>query len=134
MPDGDPLRVVLDAIADIGEVMAAVETETLVLVTEAHFRGASWADIGRRLDRTRQSVHQRYQGRVHATRTRELLARDLTEALGRARELSRLGPVNQEAAESRAFLREWAPRQRPANPLRVGSGSTRHAGIGGAGG
>lgn len=92
--------------------MKAVETETLVLVTEAYFRGASWADIGRRLDRTRQSVHQRYQARVHAPRTRELLVRDFTDALGRARELSRRGPVNEEAVESWAFLREWGPRHR----------------------
>lgn len=99
--------------------MRAVETETLVLVTEAYFRGASWADIGRRLDRTRQSVHQRYQARVHAPRTRELLVRDFTEVLGRARELSRRGSANEEAVESRAFLREWAARQRPANPLGV---------------
>jgi predicted ATPase len=117
-PYDDPLNVVLDAIADTGQVLRAVETETLVLVTEAYFRGASWAEIARRLDRTKQSVHQRYQSRVHSRRTQELLLDDLTDAFRRARQLSRREPVDAEVvgAEvvvSRALLREWANRALP---------------------
>jgi hypothetical protein len=112
----DPLMVVLDAIADVGKVMTAAETDVLVLIAEAYSRGASWAEIARRLDRTKQSVHQRYHGRIHAPRTRELLTGDLTDALGRARQLGPGDPADEEVAESRAFLREWAASQRTMRP------------------
>ena len=112
----DPLKVVLEAIADTGQVMRAVETEILVLVTEAYFRGASWAEIARPLDRTKQSVHQRYQSRVHAPRTQELLVDDLSDALGRARQLSVRDPVDEQVAESRALLREWSAQRRAVGP------------------
>jgi hypothetical protein len=112
----DPLKVVLDAISDTGQVMRAVETEILVLVTEAYFRGASWAEIARQLDRTKQSVHQRFQSRVHAPRTQELLDGDLSDALGRARQLSRRDPVDEQVTESRALLRERAAQRRVGRP------------------
>jgi hypothetical protein len=112
-PYEKPLELVLEAIADTGKLLRAIETETLVLVTEAYYRGASWADIARRLDRTKQSVHQRYQSRVHSRRTQELLLDDLTDALRRAHQLSRRDPVGAEAAVSRALLREWARRPLP---------------------
>jgi Myb-like DNA-binding protein len=112
----DPMTVVLEAIAETGQVMRAVETDTLVLVTEAYLRGASWAEIARQLDRTKQSVHQRYQSRVHAPRTRELLRGDVSDALGRARLLSMRDSTDEEVAESRALLREWAAQHRLARP------------------
>jgi hypothetical protein len=57
-----------------------VDNDILSLVTEAHFRGASWADIARCLERSKQTVHQRYSTRVHAESTHQRLAEELAQA------------------------------------------------------
>jgi transposase-like protein len=103
---GDPLPVVLDTLTGVHQVAEAAETDLLVLVAEAYRRGASWADIARRLGRTKQSVHQRYQAQIHARRTRDLLATDLAEALAHARQRCCRDPADRDAVESRAFLRD----------------------------
>jgi Myb-like DNA-binding protein len=121
----EPLMIVLDAIADVGQVMTAAETDVLVLIAEAYFRGASWAEIARRLDRTKQSVHQRYHRRIHAPRTRELLAGDLTNALERARRLRQHDPADEVVAESHTLLREWAASRPTAGPPPGGRISAR---------
>lgn len=99
--------MVLEAIVATDQVMTGLERDVLALVSEANFRGASWAEIARRLDRTKQSVHQRYQGRIHSRQTRELLAVDTDAALRRAVQLCQTGSGDEEdLVEARAFLRE----------------------------
>lgn len=98
--------VVLDAILTTRQVMAGLEKDELSLVSEAYFRGASWSDIALRLDRTKQSVHQRYQSRIHSRQTRELLAADAEAALRNAVELCRGDADEEGVAEARAFLRD----------------------------
>lgn len=105
-PGRDELVVVLDAILTTREVMAGLEKDELSLVSEAYFRGASWSDIALRLDRSKQSVHQRYQSRIHSRQTRDLLAADAQAALRNAVELCRSDSGEEGTAEARAFLRD----------------------------
>jgi hypothetical protein len=75
---------VLEVLGRLAHMRQLVDDDILGLVTEAHFRGASWADIARRLDRTKQSVHQRYSQRVFARSTHLRLAAQLREVTARA--------------------------------------------------
>jgi hypothetical protein len=78
------LATVLDALEQYARLRTALGTELLLLVVEAHLRGAPWAEVGRRLDRTKQSVHQQYQARIWAPETRQILLSDLSFAQGRS--------------------------------------------------
>lgn len=104
----DPLLVVLHALHLTDRLLRIMEQDVLVLVTEAHHRGASWSDIAARLYRTKQSVHQRYQRLVYASRTRAALRDDCVEAARRAQVLCRQGDP-EEVRESTAFLRDRSP-------------------------
>ena len=105
MTGAEPVGVVLEVITDLAQLLQAAETELLLLVAEAHQRGASWAEIALRLDRTKQSVHQRYQAKIYSLRTTELLAADLAEGLVRAGQLSRGEASAAIVKEARALLR-----------------------------
>jgi hypothetical protein len=97
---------VLSALEELSCVDEALRIESLLLITEAYLRGASWADLARCLGRTKQSVHQRYQGRIHAPRTREYLLEDLRQVERWAREVTP-GSVDRAAVrESVDFLRD----------------------------
>ncbi len=89
-----------------------VEEDILLLVVEAHNRGASWADIGKRLGRSKQSVYERFQGRIHDPRTKQLLLRDLDQAEQRARYASAHGPAGEETLRAQAFLHQHSGQSR----------------------
>ena len=104
------MRAVLDTLEELERLLHAAQHDTLLLVTEAYYRGASWRAIAGRLHRTKQTVHQRYQARVHARRTHELLRDDLREAHRRAQEILRDRPGladRADVAESAALLCRW---------------------------
>ncbi|MGK5496962.1 hypothetical protein [Streptomyces sp. URMC 125] len=101
---GDPLPVVLDVLGNVDRIRRTLDNDVLMLVAEAHQHGASWTEIANRLHRTKQTVHQQYQHRLYACRTRELLRRDHQEAVRQAQLLCRQGDP-EEMVESRAFLR-----------------------------
>lgn len=112
-----PLLVVLDALHALAEAIDLMDQDLLALVAEAHHRGASWSQIARRLGRSKQSVHQRYQRRMHSTRTRELLRRDYVSAFEQARELCQRGK-ELEKVEAAAFLRDRLTRRAPVKGRR----------------
>jgi hypothetical protein len=103
---GDPAQRVLETLHELDQLVRRIEAEVLLLVTEAHYRGATWGEIARRLDRTKQSVHQRYQRQVHARRTHEMLRADLGRADRWASELTRRRLSQVETRELWSFLRE----------------------------
>lgn len=105
-PSPDRIRVVLDVLQRLDGLARALEDDVLLLVVEAHNRGASWAEIADRLGRSKQTVHQRYQSRVHERRTEQLLLHDLAQAQRRARYACAQSPASDEAKRARAFLRE----------------------------
>ncbi len=98
--------VVLEVLRRLDGLARALDDDVLLLVTEAHHRGASWADIAYRLDRSKQTVHQRYQSRIHERRTEQLLEHDLAQAQRRARHTCTQSPASDEAKRARAFLRQ----------------------------
>lgn len=79
----DAAGVVLDFIEDVNRLLVMLQNELIGLVTESYYRGVSWQDLARRLDRSKQSVHQRYHRRVHARATHESLRADLEVVLRR---------------------------------------------------
>ena len=105
-PSPDRVAVVLEALWRLDTLARALEDDVLLLVVEAHSRGASWAEIAERLGRSKQTVHQRYQARVHERRTEQLLLDDLAQAQRRARYTSAQSPASDEAKRARAFLRQ----------------------------
>lgn len=110
--DESPLSRVLEALQALAVAVDGMDQDLLVLVTEAHHRGASWAQIALRLGRAKQSVHQRYQRRMYSARTRELLERDYAGAVRWARELCQRG-AEPERAVAAAFLRDRLTRRGP---------------------
>ncbi|WP_101258760.1 hypothetical protein [Streptomyces barkulensis] len=106
--EDDALPIVLNTLRSVDQLRRSMDDDVLVLVAEAHRRGASWAEIAGWLYRTKQTVHRQYQRRMYSCRTRELLHCDYLEATRRARVLCRQG-CPEEVAESRAFL--WTFRQ-----------------------
>lgn len=100
----DPLSAVLTMLGEVDQLIRALEKDTLLLVVEAHQRGASWAQIAARVYRTKQTIHQRYHRRMYASHTTDLLRRDYAEAVQRAGRYCSQGCPH-EAAESHAFLR-----------------------------
>jgi len=110
--DESPLSRVLEALQALAAAVDGMDQDLLVLVTEAHHRGASWAQIALRLGRAKQSVHQRYQRRMYSARTRELLEHDYAGAVRLARELCERG-TDAERAVAVAFLRDRLTRQGP---------------------
>jgi AraC-like DNA-binding protein len=101
----DRTKAALDALEQLHGLARAADDDLLLLVTEAHDRGASWADIARRLGRSKQTVHQRFQTRVHERRTTLLLLEDLAQAERHARFTSTHATAVEDAARARAFLR-----------------------------
>lgn len=106
----DPNRVVLETLERSQQLIRALENDILALVTEAHFRGSSWSEIARRLGRSKQCVHARYQSRMHANATHEALRQDLARAWRQARAMQLQGGANDEVDMLVAFLRERTPR------------------------
>ena len=78
-PAAAPVDTVLDMLASVARADDALRTETLLLVAEAHLRGATWAAISRHTNGSRQSVHQRYQRHIHSRRLQEILSADLRQ-------------------------------------------------------
>ncbi len=111
-PHQDRTRTVLEMLQSFDEFARAIEEDILLLVVEAHNRGASWADIGKRLGRSKQSVYERFQGRIHDPRTRQFLLRDLDQAERRARYTFLHGPVGEERQRAQAFLHQHANHSR----------------------
>ncbi len=105
-PSPDRIRVVLEVLQRLDGLARALDDDVLLLVVEAHNRGASWADIASRLGRSKQTVHQRYQARVHERRTEQMLLQDLAQAQRRARHACANSPASDEAKRARAFLRQ----------------------------
>jgi transposase len=87
-------------------MMRGMNDDVLLLVSEAYRRGASWNEIALRLGRSKQTVYQRFQARVHAERTEELLLNDLAQAEQRARYLCHHSTDVDEINRARAFLRQ----------------------------
>lgn len=71
----------LDILGRMCRLRQVLDDDILGLVTEAHYQGIAWADIARRLDRSKQSVHQRYARLVYAKTTHQRLAAELSQAL-----------------------------------------------------
>lgn len=108
----DPTEQVLETLEEMDQLIRQIEIEMLLLVTEAHYRGNTWSKIAARLNRSKQSVHQRYQRQVYARRTHEALRADLACADQRAGELARCRLSPHHARELRSFLRERRGRLR----------------------
>ncbi|RIV32720.1 hypothetical protein D2L64_24455 [Micromonospora radicis] len=109
------MATVLDALGQYARLRTALGTELLLLVVEAHLRGASWAEVGRRLDRTKQSVHQQYQARVWAPETRRLLLSDLAFARGRSPYLAATTHRAQRVDVGPLRLRQQPPTHQPVS-------------------
>lgn len=101
----DAVGVTLATLEEMALLADAAQTEILLLVAEAYLRGSSWNDVARRLGRSKQSAHQRYQARVHARQTRQILADDLTTAEQVATQTHLHGGDHAQVAESNRFLR-----------------------------
>lgn len=102
----DPSEVVLDALESLDEMIRSLHDDVLVLVAEAHFRGASWSEIAHRLGRSKQTIHERYYRHMHSRRTHDLLRRDLAEARRRARTVQLHTDDPGEVGAVAGFLRE----------------------------
>jgi transposase-like protein len=98
--------MVLDVLERLDHMMRGTNEDVVLLVSEAYRRGASWTEIARRLGRSKQTVHQRYQPWVHAKGTEELLQSDLAQAERRARYICHHGTDRDEMVRARAFLRQ----------------------------
>ncbi|MFY1683741.1 hypothetical protein [Micromonospora sp.] len=85
----DPVEAVLRVLGTTAEMSRALDTETVLLVTEAHYRGATWAAMARHLGGSRQRVHQRYQRYVHSPLTKQILTNDLRAANANSRRVIR---------------------------------------------
>lgn len=85
----DPIEAVLHVLEAMARMSRALDIETVLLVTEAHYRGATWAAMARRLGGSRQRVHQRYQRHVHSTLTKQILVDDLRKAESSSRDVRR---------------------------------------------
>jgi hypothetical protein len=108
IPTKDRTTVVLDVLAGMDHAIRAINDDVLLLVAEAHSRGASWEDIAHRLGRSKQTVHQRFQAQIHTKRTRESLLADLARAEQRARHICHHSTDRDEIAIANAFLRQRA--------------------------
>jgi hypothetical protein len=108
--------IVLDVLEGLDGIMRALDDDALMLVTEAYRRGASWADIAARLGRAKQTIHERYQARVRAERTEQLLLADVAQAVHLAVHTREHGTSPEAIAQATALLRRHATVSRGKRP------------------
>ncbi|MBT0774136.1 hypothetical protein KIH74_34645 [Kineosporia sp. J2-2] len=108
IPDDRQILAWLRAAQNSSEAMSV---ELLLLVAEAHHRGATWDSIARALSCSRQNAHGRFHSKVYAATVHDTAGLDLTRAQQYVHHLSRRpgGLAPTQLAEFRRHFGEPPP-------------------------